>query len=193
MLDAALDTTWAPSLTPPMLDSVKDALYRVITSPKGDGLAPIRLPKDLARRLNATLGSPLAPMKELARRKDAKGRLAALRDARNGSANGNGAAHAPDAASSTAKDAAPVMVYFEKDRGTRELSRIEEALGSKGIAYKLLDVTGDESTIDFVLRESGCERDELPVVFVGGEAIGNFPALVKADVSGELQRAVYGA
>jgi hypothetical protein len=190
MRDAALDTTRAPSLTPPMLDAVKDALYRAITSPKGDTLAPIRLPKDLARRLNATFGSPLAPMKELARRKDARGRLAALKDARNG----NGAAHVAPAESSAVKpDAAPVMVYFEKDRGVRELSRIEEALGSKGIPYKLLDVTGDESTLDFVMREAGCERDELPVVFVAGEAIGNFPALVKADVSGELQRAVYGA
>jgi hypothetical protein len=190
MRGTGLDTTRAPSLTPPMLDAVKDALYRAITSPKGDALAPIRLPKDLARRLNATLGSPLAPMKELARRKDALGRLAALRDARNG----NGVvAHVPAAETSQAKpDAAPVMVYFEKDRGVRELSRIEEALGAKGIPYKLLDVTGDESTLDFVMREAGCERDELPVVFVAGEAIGNFPALVKADVSGELQRAVYG-
>ena len=171
-----------------MLDAVKDALYRAITTPKGDSLAPIRLPKDLARRLNATLGSPLAPIRELARRRDALGRLAALRDAKNG----NGA-HAPTISAPAEKaDAAPVMVYFEKDRGVRELARIEEALGGKGIAYKLLDVAGDEATLDFVMREAGCERDELPVVFVGGSAIGNFPALVKADVSGELQRAVYG-
>jgi hypothetical protein len=171
-----------------MLDVVKDALYRAITSPRGDSLAPIRLPKDLARRLNATLGSPLAPMNELARRKNALGRLAALRDARNG----NGVAHVEPEPTATKPEAAPVMVYFEKDRGVRELARIEEALGAKGIAYKLLDVAGDESTLDFVMRQAGCERDELPVVFVGAEAIGNFPALVKADVSGELQRAVYG-
>jgi hypothetical protein len=172
-----------------MLDAVKDALYRVITTPKGDSLAPIRLPKDLARRLNATLGSPLAPIRELARRRDALGRLAALRDARNG----NGAPPVASSAPASKADAAPVMVYFEKDRGVRELARIEEALGGKGIAYKLLDVAGDEATLDFVMREADCERDELPVVFVGGAAIGNFPALVKADVSGELQRAVYGA
>jgi len=172
-----------------MLDAVKDVLYRAITSPKGDSLAPIRLPKDLARRLNATLGSPLAPIRELARRRDALGRLVALRDARNG----KGPVPASAAAPSHKPDAAPVMVYFEKDRGVRELGRIEEALGAKGIAYKLLDVAGDEATLDFVMREAGCDRDELPVVFVGGAAIGNFPALVKADLSGELQKAVYGA
>ena len=178
-----------------MLDAVKDALYRAITSPKGDSLAPIRLPKDLARRLNATLGSPLAPIRELAKRRDALGRLAALRDAktRNGGAPPGANGHGEPTASSQKTEAAPVMVYFEKDRGVRELARIEEALGGKGIAYKLLDVAGDEATLDFVMREAGCERDELPVVFVGGAAIGNFPALVKADVSGELQRAVYGA
>src|ERR1700720_1483523 len=100
-----------------MLDAVKDALYRVITTPRGDSLAPIRLPKDLARRLNATLGSPLAPIRELARRRDALGRLAALRDAKNG----NGAPAPTQSAPSEKTDAAPVMVYFEKDRGVREL------------------------------------------------------------------------
>jgi hypothetical protein len=171
-----------------MLDAVKDALYRAITSPRGDSLAPIRLPKDLARRLNATLGSPLAPIRELAQRRDALGRLSALRDGRGK----NGAAPTP-AGSRDKPEAAPVMVYFEKDRGARELARIEEALGARGIPYKLLDVAGDESTLDFVMREAGCKQDELPVVFVGGEAIGNFQALVKADVSGDLHRAVYGS
>jgi hypothetical protein len=170
-----------------MLDAVKDAVYRAITSPKGDSLAPIRIPKDLARRLNATFGSPLAPIAELARRRDALGRLSALKDAR------LAGAVPPPAPRDEKPEAAPVMVYFEKDRGVRELSRIEEALGAKGIPYKLLDVAGDESTLDYVMREAGCDRDELPVVFVGGAAIGSFPALVKADVSGELQRAVYGA
>jgi glutaredoxin len=84
------------------------------------------------------------------------------------------------------------MVYFEKDRNSRELARIEETLGAKGITYKLLDVTGDEPALDFVMREAHCEQDELPVVFVGGAAVGGFRELVEADVSGELQRALLG-
>jgi len=170
-----------------MLDSVRDALYRAITTPRGDSFAPVRVPKDLARRLNATLGSPLATKDELEKRRAARSRLASLRDAR------RSGAPVPVPAAAAPRVAAPVMVYFEKDRGARELGRIEEALGAKGIGYKLLDVTDDEATLDFVMRESGCERDELPVVFVGGASIGNFPKLVKADVSGELERAVFGA
>jgi glutaredoxin len=84
------------------------------------------------------------------------------------------------------------MVYFEKDRNARELARIEETLGAKGIAYKLLDVTGDEPALDFVMREAACDQDELPIVFVGGTVIGGFRQLVEADVSGELRRALFG-
>ncbi len=40
------------------------------------------------------------------------------------------------------------------------------------------------------MREAKCERDDLPVVFVANQVIGNYDALVRADVSGELTRAV---
>jgi glutaredoxin len=178
-----------------MLDRVRETLYRAITTPKGDSLLPIRLPKDLARRLNATFGSPLAPVAELAKRKAAKERLASLRGGKGNGANGVTAANGANgthAAPAAKPEAAPVMVYFEKDRNARELGRIEEALGAKSIAYKLLDVTGDEPALDFVMREAHCEKDELPIVFVGGAAIGGFRQLVEADVSGKLEQALYG-
>jgi glutaredoxin len=177
-----------------MLDQVRDALYRAITSPRGDSILPIRIQKDLARRLNLILGSPLAPREELVKRRAALSRLATLRAARNGApgvpdANGTNGAASPEAAAKP--EAAPVMVYFEKDRNARELERIEETLGAKSIAYKLLDVTGDEAALDFVMREAGCEKDDLPIVFVGGSAIGGFRKLVEADVSGELGKALF--
>jgi hypothetical protein len=183
-----------------MLDRVRETLYRAITTPKGDSLLPIRLPKDLARRLNATFGSPLAPVAELAKRKAARERLANLRGAKVNGVSGvpaakgaNGANGTHGAVAPAAKpEAAPVMVYFEKDRNARELGRIEEALGAKNIVYKLLDVTGDEPALDFVMREAHCEKDELPIVFVGGAAIGGFRQLVEADVSGKLEQALYG-
>ncbi len=60
----------------------------------------------------------------------------------------------------------------------RELVRIEELLSAKSYAWTRLDVAGDEATLDFVMREAACERDDLPVVFVANRVIGNFEALV---------------
>jgi hypothetical protein len=85
-----------------------------------------------------------------------------------------------------------VLVYCESGRNTRELLRIEELLATKGYVWKRLDVSGDEATVDFVTRKAQVERDELPVVFVADEAVGPYPALVRADVSGELERLVLG-
>jgi hypothetical protein len=162
-----------------MFVRLRDALFHAIDSSRGDSLAPVRIPKDLARRLNVTLGSPLAPREELARRSDAAARLRDLR---------NGAAEAP--APQTAQ--APVTVYCEAGRNVRELTRIEELLGAKGYAFKRLEVGDDEATLEFVLRKAGCERDELPAVFVADQAIGTYDALVRSDVSGELARLVRG-
>jgi hypothetical protein len=149
-----------------MLERVRDALYRAMTGPAGDALAPVRVPKDLARRLNATLGRPLAPLDELAKRARGRERLAELR-----AQHGAGAAESKTAPSAK-KVAAPVLVYFEKDVNVRELLRIEELLGAKGHAWTRLDVAGDEATLDFVMRAAECERDDLPVVFVSSPVIG---------------------
>jgi hypothetical protein len=167
-----------------MLERVRDALYRAMTGTTGDALAPVRIQKDLARRLNTTLGRPLAPLDELAKRARGRARLAELR------ARPAAVAAAPPAAKTTAKVAAPILVYLEKDVNVRELLRIEELLGAKGYAWTRLDVAGDEVTLDFVMRAAGCERDDLPVVFVADKPIGNHVALVEAEVSGELARAI---
>jgi hypothetical protein len=161
-----------------MLTLVRSALHRVISSSRGDALAPVRIPKDLARRLNVALGSPLAPREELTRRERARARLVELR-----SKGGKG--------ERTRREAAPVLVYFEKDRNVRELVRIEELLAAKAITWKRLDVAGDDATIDFVMLQAKCERDELPVVFVADRAVGGYEALVRSDVSGELARLVH--
>jgi hypothetical protein len=169
-----------------MLERVRDALYRAMTGAAGDSLAPVRIPKDLARRLNTTLGRPLAPLDELAKRARARAHLAGLR-----ARPAVGATAATDTPRQ-AKPAAPVVVYFEKDVNVRELLRIEDLLGAKGYAWTRLDVAGDEATLDFVMRTAACERDELPIVFVADRPIGNLQALVRADVSGDLARAIGG-
>ena len=176
-----------PLLTPPahpsdsfaMLDALRTTLHRVLVTPRGDAVPPLRLTKDLARRLNRTLGQPICSADELQRRRLAAARLDEL--ARAPRRPGTPAAGAPAVA-------APVKVYFEGDRNVRELTRIRELLDSRAIVYELLDVAGDEPTIVFVTREAKCEADDLPVVFVGATAVGGYAALANADLSGALTR-----
>lgn len=160
-----------------MFDSLRTLLHRAITTPVGDSLSPIRVPKKMAKGLNELLGEPLCSAETLEKRR-AEEQARAERILR--------------PVTSTRREPVPVMIYLEKDRNARELTRIEEVLGAHGITPKLLDVSGDESTMDFVMREAKCERDELPVVFVGGKAIGGFRELVAFDTSGELKKAVFG-
>lgn len=161
-----------------LVDTIRAKLHEAITSTRGDTFAPVRVPKDLARRMNLALGSPICSEDEIAKRRDASIRLAGLRGAR---------ATAP-----RAREAAPVMIYFEQGRNVRELARVRELLVSKAIAFQELDVAGDEATLAFVVREAKCKEDELPIVFVAGRAVGGYAALVAADVAGELARAVQG-
>jgi glutaredoxin len=164
-----------------MLDRVRTSLHRVITTKAGDGFLPVRLPKDLARRVNVVLGEPICDKDEIARRRAARARLVELR---------SGTAAAGE--TKAPRDAAPVMVYFEKDRNARLLGRIQETLDAKSIRYTLLDVAGDETTKDFVMREAKVKEDELPVVFIAGTPVGGYNELTEWDVAGKLAKAVFG-
>jgi glutaredoxin len=130
------------------------------------------------------IGEPICSAKELERRRAGAARLGELRrDGANAKSEGRIA--------SAANVAAPVMVYFEKDRNTRLLERIKELLDARGIAFTLLDVAGDSGTKDFVMREAHCKEDELPIVFVASAPVGGYNDLVEWDVSGKLTKAVY--
>jgi glutaredoxin len=167
-----------------MFDLIRTSLHRVITTPVGDRFLPVRLPKDLARRVNMTLGTPICDRAELERRRAAREQLAKLRSAGTSSSTES---------SGLPRVAAPVVVYFEKDRNARLLGRIKEALDAKGIAYTELDVTGDANTKNYVMREAKCKEDDLPIVFVATAVVGGYNDLVEWDVSGKLATAVYGA
>jgi hypothetical protein len=160
-----------------MLDVLRTTLHRAITTRTGDGLAPIRVQKDLARRLNRVLGQPLCSAEELETRKAARARLAELRRI--------------GGTTKITREAAPVTIYFEKDRNVRDLERMRDTLRARSIGWKELDVTGDETTLDFVCRTAKVKGDELPVVFVGPTAVGGLRALVALDASGELVKAVW--
>src|SRR5258708_33604565 len=110
-----------------MFGRFRQALHQAITTTRGDSVAAVRVPKDIARRLNAALGEPIAPREELAKRDAARARLAVLRKAATSGA-------------VASREPAPLFVYFEKDRNVRELTRIEELLAAKGHTWKGLGV-----------------------------------------------------
>ncbi len=158
-----------------MLDTIRTTLHEVI-EPRGDG--PLALPRMLARRLNDLFGSPLCSAEELAKRRAALRKLAEL----------SSSAH-----TKLAREVAPVVVYFEKDRNQRLIDRVEELLEARSVPYRSLDVTGDEATMSFITREAKCEEDDLPIVYVAGTPVGGYNQLVEWDVSGKLKTAVFGA
>lgn len=153
-------------------------MHGVITSPAGDALLPIRVTKDLARRANLYVGMPLCSTEELEKRNAAAEKLKNL------------AKNKPISRETKTNVLAPVTLYFEKNRNTRELARIEELLQAKNITFQKRDVAGDEATMVFVTRAAKCKDDDLPVLFVADEAIGNFAAVVAADVSGDLAKKI---
>lgn len=166
-----------------LLDRVRAQAHRSLTTSFGDALPPVRVSKDLLRRANMVLGTPLCSADELELRRAAAARLATLRSARSSGATVS--------KSPKPRVQAPVTIYFEKDRNVRELKRIEELLASMGIEARQNDVTGDEKTLAFVLRTAQVKADELPIVFVADQAIGGYASLVDADVSGRLEREVF--
>jgi glutaredoxin len=165
-----------------MLDKVRAKLHEVIATSHEAGEGPggpavIEVPKLFARRLNRFFGDPICSEAEIAKRRAARAKLA-----------GFGAAKEVR----IAREPAPVIVYFEKDRNQRLIERTEELLKSRGIAYRALDVTGDEATLAFIMREAKCEEDDLPIVYVAGTPVGGYNEVVEWDVAGKLKTAVWG-
>ena len=167
-----------------MLDRLKSTLHRAITTKRGDSLLPIRVGKDIARRVNFTFGEVLGSTETLEKRRLARERLTDLR-----------ANHRPgDTKATTApkeRVQAPVTIYHEGVRNARILARIEEVLAAKSIKVIKLDVENDEATMTFVMHTANCKSDDLPIVFVGDKCLGGYDALVQADVSGELEKKLY--
>ena len=163
-----------------MLDLVRSSLHKVLTHTAGDSFLPVRLPKDLARRVNVVFGEPICSAAEIERRRAATAKLEQLKaDAKAGKV-----------AAAMPREPSPVIVYFEKDRNVRLLVRIKEALDAKSFKYQELEV--DAPTKAYVMREAKCKEDDLPIVFVATTPIGGYNDLVEWDVSGKLATAVYG-
>ena len=73
----------------------------------------------------------------------------------------------------------------------RTKAKIEELLTGQKIAFKVLDVTDDEAEKSWVT--TAAHTNELPIVVIAGTPIGGLGELTQLNLSGELQRRVFGA
>jgi len=200
-----------------MKDDWKAFAYGILKSKTGNAIAPVRWAKGALLSINALAGEPLLSKPELEARRErfaaerkkaadiGAGRTGAIGAAavglgekkaadKPGPGAGAGAgAGAAGAEKPKAKEAAPVVVYMDWN-SRHDLKRMVEVLVSAAIPYQQLDVTEDEATRSFVkaaMLKIG--QEDLPVLFIAGEAVGGFQQVTQLDVSGELKRKVFGA
>ena len=99
------------------------------------------------------------------------------------------AGHGGGATAAARPAQAPVFVYFD-GRDHRTKTKIEELLTGQKIAFKVLDVTDDEAEKSWVT--TAAHTNELPIVVIAGTPIGGLGELTQLNLSGELQRRVFG-
>jgi hypothetical protein len=156
------------------LDKLRTAGWRAIAERDGTlGSA--------ARKVNDTLGRPLASADELADRRAFEQGYAA------GTAAPSTPASAPP---KPAPEAAPVIVYYFKDKQWRDAGRLTEVLDANGIPYKLFNLDGDEATQAAVRRDA--QGRGGPLCFIAGECVGGRAELVNLAGTGELKKRVFG-
>lgn len=148
-------------------DRIRTLVGEALASDRFDGLRPLKVARDLLGTANDLAGRPFCTEAELA-------------DARRG----DEATAAP-----AAREAAPVVVYFDgKDHRTR--TKVEELLKGRGIDFRVLDVSEDEATRSYAT--TAAKASEFPLVFIAGTAVGGLHELMQLDVNGELKRRVFG-
>ena len=133
-----------------------------------------------ARKMNDTLGRPLAPADELEDRK-------AFEKGYGGTTAAPAAAPAP---APKPAEAAPVIVYYFKDKQWRDAGKLTEVLDANAIPYQLFNLEGDEATQAAVRRDAKGRGG--PLCFIAGECVGGRAELVNLASSGELKKKVSG-
>lgn len=154
-----------------LLDKIRDRGWRAIAS--SDGAIA-----NAARRVNDTLGRPLASADELADRQ-------AFTDGY-----GTKKSDAPAAAAPAKNDVAPVIVYYFKEKQWRDAGKLAEVLDANAIPYQVVNLEGDEATQAAVRRDANGRGG--PLCFIAGECVGGRTELVNLAGSGELKRRVFG-
>lgn len=135
-----------------------------------------------ARKVNDTLGRPLASEEELADR----------RDFEQGYGNGvrPSAEPAPTSAAAKAAEAAPVIVYYFKEKQWRDAGKLTEVLDANAIPYRVVNLDGDEATQAAVRRDAKGRGG--PLCFIAGTCVGGRAELVNLAGTGELKKLVFG-
>lgn len=157
------------------LDALRSKAYKLLMSPNGDRLPPVRWGKNAILYANDLAGRPLASQAELAERREYELVEELIKD-------GDGEA------SDERREAAPVVLYH-CDKHITGLRRITDVLDSTGIPYEVLNLEEDLAAREAVERES---RYPLPVVVVAGKAIGGALQVGKLAANGKLAEMVYG-
>lgn len=65
--------------------------------------------------------------------------------------------------------------------------RAKRLLAQKGVAYREIDVTGDDGLRERMVEESGGRRT-VPQIFIDGRPIGGYEELAALEQAGELDR-----
>jgi glutaredoxin-related protein len=157
-----------------LLDKLRTAGWRAIA--EGDG--PLA---STARKMNDTLGRPLASEDELADRRAFEEGYGAARPA---------AAAGPAPAAKPA-EVAPVIVYYFKDKQWRDAGKLTEVLDANGIPYQMFNLEGDEATQAAIRRDAKGRGG--PLCFIAGECVGGRAELVNLAAGGQLKKRVFGA
>jgi glutaredoxin len=149
-------------------DKIRTFIGEALASQRFDAIAPVRVTRELLGTANDLVGKPFPTQSELSARR---------------------ASQSEGSSAPAAREAAPVIVYFDgKDHRTKK--KVEELLQGRGIAFRVLDVAEDEATRSFAT--TAAKMTEFPLVFIAGTPVGGLHELMQLDVNGELKRRVFG-
>ena len=152
-------------------DQIRVLVDSALENPAGDRYRPVKLLREVLGTANDLAGRPFCTAEELGRR---RARHAASR---------------PAGPAAAAREAAPVMVYFD-GQDPRTLAKVKELLIARDIPFQVLDCTDDEATRSWAT--TAARAHEFPLVFVAGEPVGGLHELTQLDVNGVLQKRVFG-
>jgi glutaredoxin 3 len=84
----------------------------------------------------------------------------------------------------------PAHVKMYTRRWCGYCTAAERMLAAKGVAYELVDTTGDHETRRWLAEQTG--RRTVPQIFIDGVAIGGFDELRALERKGDLDRMLAG-